>query len=173
MIPTFVPIEIPRRTPCCARGGEKLVPGMDYYSLLVEQENKQIFRQDFCCACWDASFKERQDALGQGYWKSRIEAKKETDRSHLSKRVAKAYSLLETVLQQPKGQEAKIFILALFLARAKQLILRREWKEDRQRYYLYEMAGEEKLLTIKHMDISPREIAQLEQSLTEQFKNEQ
>lgn len=162
-------IEIPRRSVSCFKGGERLLPGMEYYSFLMQDENQKFIRRDFCLACWQQFMKEVDVKQGHGYWKSRIENKKESSSSSGQSKTAKALILFKTLLQEVNRNEAEIFILALLLARARRLILRRELEQEGQLYALYEVAHQETFFMIKKIEVSQLETAVIQQSLAKKL----
>lgn len=162
-------LQIPKRNSRCFKGGEPLIPGMEYYSLLLEEkENQKVIRQDFCSVCWhDANIK--GNVSNQSYWQSRIEHKLNEPQSQ--SKVAKALSLLRKMLTEPNN-EPELFVMALFLARARQLVLRREFEENGCQYYLYEVARLDEFVTIKKIELSLLETATIQHSLSQKLNND-
>jgi hypothetical protein len=164
---SFFSIEIPRRSSCCVKGGEKLYPGMDYYSLLQE-EGKTFLRKDFCLHCWEEPQKGEQLMT---YWRSKVQVKESQIPSSAPKHL-KALSLLKEMCKEPASiEENELFILALYLARAKQLILRKEWEQEGQVYYLYEIVESEEIVTIKKVDLSLLNIENIQQKLAQKLND--
>lgn len=151
-------IEIPKRNTHCSAEGERLIPGMEIYSLLLEEGPKSLKRHDFCSLCW----RQKERAMpAWGYWKSKIESRKMIKGSS---RIERALVLLRE-LQHQEGFDEEIFVLCLFLSRARQLILRQEFQKEGSSYQLYERAGEEEYFTIKSIRLSQIQIEDLQQSL--------
>ncbi|MBA3723065.1 MAG: hypothetical protein H0W88_11795 [Parachlamydiaceae bacterium] len=155
-------IDIPKRSLQCFKGQERLSTGSEYYSLLVEDAEKKIIRQDYCPICWN----EVKDQLPKGYshWLSRSEIKQEPV-DEQSNRVTRALILLKQLIRQPDANESELFVLALFLAHARKLILRREIEKDGFGYSLYEIAHQDQFVTIKKVALSQLETKSIQQSL--------
>ncbi|MBA2367904.1 MAG: hypothetical protein H0V82_02635 [Candidatus Protochlamydia sp.] len=158
-------IDIPKRNGLCAGKGEKLVPGMEYFSLLLSSESYEIIREDYCMECWQ----ERTLPAGfnsRGHWKSKVEAKKIVASSARSDQAL--HLLREFVLNQQQYEE-EIFVLALFLSHAKKLILRKEFKEGETPFALYEMPQSEEFFTIKVLSLTRFETERIQKTLAEKF----
>ena len=158
-------LDIPKRSTHCSHQGERLLPGMDIYSLLFEEEHN-FKRKDFCATCWTQI--EKGPDSHRGYWKSKIESKKSLTETS---RAARALTLLQELLHTPDPDEAEIFVLSLFLARARQLALRQEVQREGNLYYLYEIVGQEQFLTIKVYDLSALQIETLQKSLAAKLQH--
>lgn len=163
-------LEIPKRSAQCAHQGERLLPGMDIYSLLVEEgEDARLTRHDFCSACWkDVRDTQCEQPLARGYWKSKIEKRKAVEGSS---RVERALILLRNLLRSTKPSEAEIFVLCLFLSHARQIALRQEFQKEGSAYYLYEILRKEEFITIKVINLSHIQIEALQKSLAEQLQS--
>jgi len=165
-------IDIPRRSLTCSKGGERLMGGMEYYSLLSQDENQKFVRHDFCLACWEQFFHENQLNQREGYWKSRVDIKVEASSSQPYSKLEKAMILLKKLTQENNRNEAEIFVLALFLARARRLLLRSEIQQDDGMYLLYEAPSQEEFFTVKRLDLSQIAIASLQKSLANQLNTD-
>lgn len=159
---SFVQVQIPRRSSFCAKGGEKLFPGADYYSILEQQETGEFIRQDYCSTCWHT-----EDRATKTYWKSKVPLKKEA--AQPQDRLAKAVFLLKEAVQQPETLE-EAFVLALYLARARQLVLRQECEREGKMYYLYELPKTEEWITVQKLSLSTLDIQAIQQSLAQKLK---
>ena len=159
-------IDIPKRNPSCCGKGECFLPGMEYYSLLHEDEQSNLQRKDFCVTCWSlAGFKE-QFSQPKGYWKSKIEHKKEASSSS---KMEKALNLLKELLHsQAHANEA--FVLAMFLAHARRLILRQELEREGMKFQLYEVLRHEEFVTVKVVPLTDLEVASIQKSLADKLK---
>jgi uncharacterized protein YxeA len=161
-------LEIPKRNAYCSHGGERLLPGMEIYSLILEGNAQRLARRDFCCACW-------QQVQGEGgglepcsYWKSKIEQRKSVV---ASSRIERALTLLRDLQQASEQQEAEIFVLCLFLSHARQLALRQEFQKEEVTYQLYEILRKEEYLTIKALNLSHTQIEEIQKSLAYQLQS--
>ena len=179
---SLVQLHIPKRQKQCADQGEPLLPGMEIYSLLLDSgDERQLARRDFCSACWSAKRLEasaRPDS--RGYWKSKIEVKKAIEGSS---RIDRAITLLKELLrslefekgesvneQQFLDKEGEVFVLSLFLARAKALALRQEFEKNGLSYQLFEILRNEEFITVKVVRLSHLEIDRLQKSLASQLQ---
>jgi hypothetical protein len=163
-------LEIPKRSTQCAHQGERLLPGMDIYSLLIEEENSpRLVRRDFCLACWtQVGSSQCEQLLARGYWKSKIEKRKVPEGSS---RVERALALLCTLQQAVEPPEAEIFVLCLFLSHARQLALRQEFQQEGLTYHLYEILRKEEFFTVKVIHLSQMQIEGLQKTLADQLQN--
>lgn len=151
---------IPRKHSRCCHQGEQLNPGMDVYSILVENEESYV-RSDFCLACWALLQEEKSLPLHQAYWKTKVASQT----AHRGTRWTKALTLLFQFLQCPSAYEAEIFVLCLYLAHARQIILRREFEQEGKTYQVYEVLQQKEEFTIQAIHLSATQIATVQQSL--------
>lgn len=164
----MTPITIPRRQTRCAHKDEPLQEGMEIYSVITgEIGSKEMTRYDVCADCWPSfSLPESISAPFRGHWKSTIEKKQPKNDS----RKEKAFALLRSLFAHQEAEADEIFVLALFLARAKVIVLRKEFKgEDNAPYALYEAPHTGEAFTIKVCTISPTRIGVLQNILGEKL----
>ncbi|WP_075883616.1 hypothetical protein [Candidatus Protochlamydia sp. W-9] len=159
-------IEIPKRNGLCSGHAERLQAGMEYYSLIVEGEDHQVIRQDFCAACWPHAIKSELFLKKRGFWKSKIEHKKN---EVPSLRFERALHLLKELLEQPSQNEEEIFILSVFLSHSKKLILRQEFEKEGSQWGLYEIAHQDEFLTIKIFPLTTLETEKVQKRLAEKL----
>ena len=160
-------IHIPKRQSVCAHQGEKFLPEMEVFSLLTEDETQKIVRQDFCAACWSQLQPDIASQKNRGYWKSTIEKKKKLSDST---RAEQAIALLRLLLEQASIHESEIFVLCLYLAYARQLILRKEMIKEGIAYYIYEIAKKNEQIMIKVIPLSQVEIETIQKSISEKLQ---
>ncbi len=160
-------IEIPKRNLSCCGKGERLLPGMDYYSLLSEDKEQKLVRKDFCTGCWSDAQSLNEFADNKGYWKSKIEIKKEPS---AKSRIDRALILLKSLLQNQKEYEAELFVLAMFLSHARRLALRQELDRDGEKFGLYEILRQDEFVTIKTIPLTHLETEQLQRTLATKLK---
>ena len=165
-------IEIPKRAPCCIKGGEPLLHGSEYYSVLVLGESEGIFRrQDYCLSCWEQSADLNVSQQMNSSWKSTVPLKKEA--SELPKRRDdKALYLLKEILanQESKSTIAEAFVLALYLARRRLIFLRQEMKrEGKLPVCIYEVADTEEMLCVTKISLSDLHIEEVQLELAKKF----
>lgn len=147
-------LEIPKRRSECAKNGETLLPGTDYYSILIENEEFGYLRQDFCLPCWEILIKEKQSPLAYTSWKSQVPVKKERQEEPSLKRHEKFIALLkEIAIKQSPEAKAESYLLALYLARKKLLFLRHELKQNEETLLLFEIAATEEMITIPKVSL--------------------
>lgn len=144
--------------------GEAFKPEMEITSFIYEdREQNQIVRRDYCMNCWLSISREVcSNPNSRGYWKSKIEAKKEAPPSS---RTGRALQLLREMIQNPESSPDEIFVLALFLSHARQLVLRQEFEERGVAYQLYEIAKQDEFITIKIVNLSNLQIDGIQKSL--------
>lgn len=154
-------LDIPKRNTHCFAKGERFLPDMEVVSLLIETETRAVTRRDYCTACWD-EFQNGSVQGIQGYWKSKIERRTPPQASN---RVERALHLIQQSIKEEEPDEAEIFVLALFLAHARQLLLRKEFTEQGKNYHLYEVAKQDEFITIRLIDLTQDQIEQKQKSL--------
>lgn len=168
---SLLQLEIPKRTTHCSLHGEHLVPGMEVYSLLYDNEENRVCRSDYCAACWERNhevFCTKPES--RGYWKSKIEPRKQ---SQESSRTGRALALLKELVKIPESCAEEIFVLSLFLSHARQLALRQEFLQDGTPFQLYEVLRQEEFITIKAVNISHLKVEEIQKSLAEKVNRPQ
>lgn len=161
-------VEIPKRNIVCSHAGERLISDMEIHSLLLE-ENEQLTRRDFCGACWNIIRNEIKETEKTTYWKSKIERK---PAQKPSTRIDRALLLLKE--WQQKGadfNELEKYVLCLFLAHARQITMRKEFKNEGELFRLYEITSQQEFITVKVIDLSPSQIEKIQQSLASQLND--
>lgn len=164
-------LDIPKRAQACAKGGEQLTPGMDYYSILVEDDALGLVRHDYCTACWEKGAKAEALANARSQWKSKVVFRKEDDaQMHLNRDEKILYLLREAMKEQTDEAMAETFVLALYLARRRLLYLRQELEEEGHTVQLYEVAATEEMLAIKKIALSHLQIEKIQQDVAKKLK---
>ncbi len=168
---SLIQIQIPKRSKVCMAGLEQLVAGMDYYSVLTENRNKEYERQDFCSVCF-ANFSNNNNLSLAKYWKSKVPLKKENVVIPSTKN-EQILSLLKNSLEQNSPtDEMKSFVLAIFLARKRYMSLRKEVKqEDGTILQIYEIPETEEMILVKKFAISTLEIEEIRTQIAKQLKS--
>lgn len=170
---------IPKRGPCCSKGGEAFHPGTEYHSILLETSQNRYQRQDFCSVCWDSCTREEILHLAKSHWKAQvIVSAKQNDKALLPKQEhvtdEQILLLLKTTLASEKDEDhAEAFVLALYLARKKILILRQQFDQEAQTIFLYEIASTEEMLPIKKIPLSELQTAAIQQRLAAKLQKKQ
>lgn len=157
----MIQIEIPRRSPACALGQEPLKEGMTYFSVLEGEE--PLVRRDYCEACWSQA----KSGSHKIYWKAKVPPKKR-EAPQAADLSGYAFILLKEALQSQCEEEA--FVLALYLARKKKLLLRDEFKNESGKISLYEVAETEEMIPVKKLELSTFKTEEIQESLAKKFK---
>jgi hypothetical protein len=134
--------------------------------VLLELPKGGYERKDFCQSCWE----EVKDSVLEKthiHWKSKIPEKKEE--SDLPKqRNARALILLqESVGTDDPLIQQEAFVLALLLARSRELFLRQELPEGN----LYEVAKTEQMVVVPRLDLSRLQTEEVQKRLAEKFRD--
>lgn len=170
LLKNYAQIEIPKRSQICAKGNEPLSPGMEYYSVLVEDDEKEMVRHDYCSSCWD-KFVQKEVNKQATHWKSKVPTKKE-ETALPKQRDERAMILLKHGLTKDSvDAQAEAFVLALYLARKRIINLRQELaQEDGSLISLYEVADTEEMLIVKKLKLSQLQTEKIQQDLAKKFK---
>jgi hypothetical protein len=159
-------LEIPRRNSQCALGQETFSPGMDYHSLLIE-EDSGIQRQDFCNVCWNPEF----IAKAKIHWRSKVSAKKEISSLPHNRDERALLLLKEAIKGESQENRMEAFVLALYLARKKILHIRHESnKKVNDALILYEVSDTEEIIPIKKIDLSQIEIEETQKGIANKLR---
>lgn len=172
-IKTFFQMEIPRRSQHCAKGQEQFIAESEYFSVLLENGQGDLLRQDFCAVCWQASNALEGFSRVKGYWKAKIASKKDNSEGQpILSRDEKAFQLLKEALSiNSEDCLEEAFVLALYLARRRLIILRQKIRHDNgSEIYLYEVSATEEMLGIKKIELSNLKIEKIQLQLAAKFK---
>lgn len=157
-------IEVPRRAPACGNCKKILVVGDSYYSVLSLQEKDFPVRIDYCQECW-------QEHLGKnalGSWKGKVPPKNEKRKT--VDRNAKALELLKASLKKEAlADQEEAFVLSLYLARNRQIALRKELSSNTS---LYEILATEEMLVVPKLKLSTLEIDKIQERLAKKFSED-
>jgi len=165
----YFQIEVPKRATVCSKGQETLVPGADYFSLLLEDPEEGLVRQDFCSACWDKAF--LTDAV-KLHWKAKVPHKKNVVMLSAQDRDERVMEVFRELLAEKTEQSnTEAFILALYLARRKMIYLRQEQLQaDGSVLLLYEVADTEEMLCLKKIALSEMQIEKVQHEIARKLK---
>lgn len=162
-------IEIPRRAKNCGHGNEILTPGMEYYSVLVAEDDKKYIRFDFCLKCWEG-FGKNKFTSNKTSWKAKVPSKKEFQDLSIKSRDEKAFYLLKKALQNGSTEWAETFVLALYLARRRILYLRKEIvQEDGSILCVYEDPTTEEMFAIQRKSLLGLNIEEIQTKIAEKL----
>lgn len=171
IVRNYLQIEIPKRGQLCSKNGEPLHPGTPYYSVLSEDEEKGLARHDYCPACWENFARQETISLARSHWKSKVPLKKEepTLPKHRDERAM--VLLKEAIQQDTEESRAEAFVLALFLAHKRIIVLRQEIRQDDgELACLYEVAETEEMIWVKKIALSELQTEKIQQELAKKFK---
>ena len=145
---------------------------MEFYSALVESEEKGLYqRYDYCAPCWSLLNVQKLYPKLVSHWKSRVPAKKLVDELP-KQRDARVLALLkDAILQNQSPDEA--FVLALYLARKRLIVLRQEMAlpNGGGAASLYEVLETEEMLCVPRLQLSELQVGKIQQSLASQLKD--
>ncbi len=157
--------EIPRRGTHCYQEKEILDPHMEYYSVLCEADDHATQRFDFCAKCWKEKAKSEWIAKAKSYWKAKVFSKKEIKPPDLS-RDDRALALLKKA-KATEGtlNAAELFVLALYLARRRILVLREDRKQPDSHTNLYEDIHSSEMYAIARVDLMNVQLMEIQKVL--------
>ena len=129
---TVFPYKVPSRGKECVAGGELFEPGETLVSTVKSNENGELFREDFCLDCWAKAKKK-----GKGpYWKNKQAAPKEKPQP--SKDECALEVLRAHVDKKEIESKQYCYLLALYLERSRQFMLRKDLKKKKDALVYYE-----------------------------------
>lgn len=165
----YFQIEVPKRANICFQGQEALTPGMEYFSLLLEDPEAGLVRHDFCPGCWSKAL---ITDLVKLHWKSKVPQKKAVVMLNAQDRDERVMEVFRELLQAgTEESSAEAFILALYLARRKIIYLRQEkLQPDGAVVLLYEVADTEEMLFVKRVTLSKVQVEQVQQEIAKKLK---
>lgn len=154
-------IKIPKRSSHCAVCGSLLEPGAAFTSLVAEGENEWE-RKDFHDSCWTGGEK------GGMHWSSKVpEASPQEAPPELTRDEKGLKGLKECLASEGKEFEAQAYVLALYLTRRKQLVLRKHVRRKKGLFLVYEDAGGEETYVVYQPALSPQQLAEVEKKLAQ------
>jgi len=163
----YFPIEIPSRSALCAGCGARFEPCAHYTSVLHEEKEAVLSRQDFCTACRAKAEEKR----GVTSWKGRV-PEKIVEEDPFQSRDEKALALLkESATEEEQGErQQEAFILALYLARKRQLALRKELERKGERIFLYEVVETEEMIPVRQFKLTQLQTENIQAVLARKLK---
>lgn len=161
-------IHIPRRHNKCMKGEESFSPGMEYHSILYEEDEEKFRRYDLCSECWE---KGEQEALLDGactHWVSKVPDKPVEDELSTG-RNERAFELLKEGLEG--GDPVKNMLLAMMLRRKKHMQYKQELiKEDGNTYHLYEVPTTEEMIAVPQVSIAGADVDEIQQQIMQELQ---
>lgn len=165
-------IEVPKRQNICAKGQEILTPGSDCFSLVSEIEESCFSRYDYCPECWKQLEGSSEAVNAVTVWKSKVPEKEEAAKPSLD-RDESALALLKKCAESPdQSERQEAFILALYLARRRLIIQRKEipGEDGAPDALLYEVAHNGELLVVNKQTLPSLQVEKVQQSLAKKMK---
>lgn len=153
--------KVPRRSRSCAKSGLPFQPGMEYISLLKEGQGEEYIREDIAFSWWKEQGSEALLKETKSHWRGKVPLKEEAPKTP-DQLFERAFELLTEYLE--KGSP-KAFLIALFLARKKKLILREEFPDEAGVTMLYEVAETEEMISVRAYELHGEEMAKFQQEL--------
>ena len=165
-------VEIPKRASVCSKGGEPLEPGQDYYSLLMEDDTAGTYqRHDYCKKCWEEEADRKGFHSKATSWRSSVPPAKGLSELPKKRDDRALYLLKEAVNSQAPESIPEAFVLSLYLARRRRILLRHEMKSDaRGALSIYEVADTEEMLCVPKLALSDLQVEKLQLELAKKFK---
>jgi hypothetical protein len=151
---------VPSRASACILGKENFTQGSSFISFLIMHEDS-CTREDFCVACWEKVRLEKLNSDGI-QWQGKIPLKKEKIKSQ----DAQALEFFKTAVMDKNTDKKKLYLLALYLERRKQLLSRGVTK-GRQAFELIET---EEVFMIEKVACGLSDIRETLQSLMDELK---
>lgn len=98
-------------------------------------------------------------------WKSKVKflQKKKNEEER-----GQPFDLLKEALCSGNDEEA--FVLGLYLAHKRFLILRKEIEEENERFFLYENVATEEILAVRKLDLGSLETAKIQENLAHKLR---
>lgn len=157
-------IVIPRRNSHCCGGGDPFEPDMEYFSVVIAEED-EAQRFDYCAKCW-AEVEEKYRADHAQHWKGRIPKKYTSPYSGLNQE-ERALAILRDMLP-PENEEMaeQAFVMALFLAHKRRLVLR---ADESQLQYEETQSGETFL--VPKIDLTELRVDEVRQALADKMRD--
>lgn len=158
---------IPRRGRSCAHSGQKLEPGAEYLSILTEGASEgELVREDILYSWWQEHGSTAELEAAKSSWRGKVPA---CEGSPVTKEeyLERAFELLYEYLKAE--ERIKAFLVALYLARKKKLLLRQEMVAEGRTTYLYEVAETEEIIPIEVVEPSADDIENLQKILNDEI----
>lgn len=139
---------------------------MEYFSVLVnDDEEEKYHRQDFCSVCWGhEAFKQ-----AKSFWKGRVPLQKELLKPPELNKEGLLTWLRELLAEERAEAATEAFVLALFLARRRQVVLRKELERQGQLFFIYEDPETEELFSVRKVPLTPEQLLAMQASLEQRF----
>ncbi len=167
---TFFGIEIPKRNSQCAKAQEELKPGSEVFSV-ISQGDEAFLRDDYCSDCWKTI--QNDELINQAitHWRSITPEKKEQKELFLDRDQKALHMLKEMASSEAEEEQHQAYILALYLARRRQIYQRKEFQNEEGEWaVLYEVAGSHEIIPVRRFEFSELGIEGLQRSIAKKLK---
>lgn len=153
---------INQSAPCCWECEHNLQPGQAYFSGLVEADGnaEEAFqRRDYCLQCWESV----DEGNFFSYWKTRRPPEDKKPRVN----TAVVFDFFDKLRDSDRADATQMrFVLALYLARRKELDFVNVKNNGRNDVLLFRRKASDETLQVEDPDLSDAEI----ETATEQLK---
>lgn len=160
----YQPYFIPRRNTRCSNCQQLFVPEQAYYSAILEQLDGSTTRSDYCQGC-------RVENLPCDVaWQGKIPVSA-TSIVNDAARCEKALELLRNYsVSEDFAEKTQAFVLALFLERRKQIVLRKEiWEGTKVAVQLYEYLETGEMLQVPKIPLDQINLEETQALVAEQL----
>ena len=159
-------IEIPRRAVSCAHCLQLFQPGMEYFSRLMDQVKEGSYvRSDYHIDCWKQIADEPCSL-----WKGKIPLKREPSELPKQRDARSLYLLKEALAICDPKSYPEAFVLSLYLARRRKIILRQErLLNDGHPALLYEIMATEEMILVPKLALSDLQVKEIQLALAAKF----
>lgn len=164
-------LEIPRRSNICAKGNETFTSKQKYYSLIFEDSDEKLCRNDYCESCWEL-IRHQTDLKIKTFWKSQIPEKKPQSMRAINRDELALELFKEALGKNSDDDAAEAFVLALYLARRKLIAFRQQIsREDGISVHLYEINDTEEMVCVRPVALSQLQTDVLQKCIAEKLKS--
>lgn len=155
----MMPQEIPRRSDQCCACQTRLAHPHCYYSAL-KNEGAGLQRSDYCPHCWEEYQQASHVLLPVCYWNA-----KPAQPAAVVRMPSSQDEWALELLRQQKVSHQEQFVLALYLARRRILLYRKELEQNGEKWQLFEVAKSEEILAIPKVELAAIDIAAVQESI--------
>jgi hypothetical protein len=150
------------------KGEEIFQSGMEYHSILFQEDEEKFRRYDLCSTCWQNNDQKEFMDGACTHWVSRI-ADKPIQDELVTDRNDRALELLKEGLEG--GDPVKNMLLAMMLRRKKHMQYRQELvKEDGNIYHLYEVPSTEEMIAVPQVSIAESDIEAIQHQIMQELQ---
>jgi hypothetical protein len=161
---------IPRRSRVCCRTREKLEPGAEYISLILEGEGEgEYIREDILLSYWQQHPEDELAKRAKSSWKSKIPLKPEAPKEQ-EEFLERAYEMFLEHHEKTSPEDLlRAFVLALFLQRKKVFIFRQEMQHLDNPAYVFETQGAEDIYCVPAVKPTEEQMKSLQDELSHEI----